>query len=259
LIGTARTFDRCAARIHVALVRRAPRFFALLPCVLLAAGCPISKPPPAPLRDLGTLPDSFILPGVDTDEDGVCDDSEFALDLDPMLPDTDLDGYPDWFELAAGYQGTIPSSPPREELLILAESADGEVTASIATRVNGMGETFSGSFDPQIIRDSFGATAGDFFVSARATGAEPPANVVRIDPDGRRFDGVRGRTLLFSEVRLAFGDDTPLLCVRAYPFRYFMKTDTGRIVGSARRLVLILPPGATAASGPWCTPPPPCW
>lgn len=208
---------------------------------------------------MGGLPDGFILPGIDTDGDGVCDDSEAALGLDPRLPDTDADGFPDWFELAAGFQGTAPSSPPRGEIVLLAETADAVATVSIVASVDGSGETFSGAFDPQIIRDAYGATAADFFVSARATGAEPPSNVVRIDEVGRLYEGVRGRTLLFSDVRLAFGTNTPLLCVRAYPFRYFVKTDTGRIVAAPRRLVLVLPPGMTAASGPWCTPPPPCW
>ena len=242
-------------------MRRGPWLFLLVlsAVLLLSAGCPISKPPPAPELDLGMLPDGFIPPGIDTDEDGVCDDSEFALGLDPTLPDTDADGYPDWFEVAAGYQGDAPSSPPRADLVILPETADGTATVSIVAMVNGMGEVYSGSFDPQIVRDSFGATAGDFFVSARATGAEPPGNVMRIDAEARAFEGVRGRTLLFSEVQLAFGANTPLLCVRAYPFRYVIKTDTGRTVANPRRLVLVLPPGTTAATGPWCTPPGGCW
>ena len=232
----------------------------LVAMALSAAGCPSSKPAPARAPDLGSgLPDGFIPPDIDTDEDGVCDASEFALGLDPTRSDTDADGYPDWFELAAGFQGELPSSPPREEVLVLAETAGGALTTTIVASVNGAGETFTGSFDPQIVRDAFGVTAGDFFVSARATGAEPRSNVVRIDEDARLFEGVRGRTLLFSEVRLAFGSSTPLLCVRAYPFRYYTKTDTGRMVASTRRLLLILPPGTTAASGPWCTPPPPCW
>jgi hypothetical protein len=239
-------------------VRRGVSLFVLLVSALpLVAGCPATQPPPAPGYDLG--PDGYVAPRVDTDADGLCDGTELALGLDPTLADTDADGYPDWFELAAGYRATAPASPPREEVVVLPETADGAVTVSIATSVRGAGETFSGGFDAQLIRDPYGATAGNFFVSARAVAAEPPGHVTRIDEASRSFVGVRGRTLLFSEVRLAFGTNTPLSCVRAYPFRYYLKTDTGRTVAAPRRLVLVLPPGMTAATGPWCAASGPCW
>lgn len=245
-------------RIHVASVRRAMWLSVLSMSALpLLAGCPTVRPPPAPPYDLG--PDGFIAPGVDSDLDGLCDTTEHALGLDPTLPDTDADGYPDWFEVAAGYQGNAPASPPRDELFILAETVDGAVTVPIVSSVDGAGETFSGSFDAQVIRDAYGVTAGNFFVSASALGAEPPGNVVSIDGSARLFTSVRGRTLLYSEVRLAFGTNTPLACVRAYPFRYYIKTDTGRTVSAQRRLVLITPPGTTATTGPWCASAGACW
>lgn len=239
-------------------MRRAAWLIVLLALALpLASGCPASKPSPAPGYDLG--PDGYIPPGVDTDADGLCDNTEVALGLDPLLPDTDADGYPDWFEITGGYQARVPSSPNRDELVVLSETADSTAMTSIVASVRGAGETFSGAFDPQIIRDAFGVNAGNFFVSASALGAEPPANVARIDAVSRTFENVRGRTLLFSDVRFAFGTQTALGCVRAYPLRYYTKTDTDRTVAIARRLLLVLPAGTTPATGPWCASTGPCW
>ncbi len=251
--------DPYAGRGHVHPVRRAALGSSLLACAALLAGCPQSKPPAPPSLDLGPRIDGFVPPGIDTDADGVCDDTEYRFGLDPARPDTDADGFPDWFEVAAGFSGNAPASPPRDELLVLAETAEGTATATIVVTVRGEGETYSGSVDPQIIRDPFGLDAGAFFDEARATGAEPPGNVVRIDEVARTWENVRGRTLLFSELRFRFGTQTALGCVRGYPFRYYTKSDAGRIVASARRVVLVLPPGTTPATGPWCAPAGPCW
>lgn len=240
-------------------VRRAAFGSSLLACAALVAGCPDSRPPAPPVIDLGPRPDGFAPPGIDTDADGVCDDTEFRFGLDPRRADTDADGFPDWFEIAAGFEGNSPSSPPRSELLPLVESAESEVVTSIVATVNGEGETYTGSIDPQIVRDGFGVDAGNFFVSAMATGAEPLGNVVRIDAPARTWESVRGRTLLFSEVRFRFGTETARGCVRGYPFRYYTKSDAERIVASSRRILILSPPGATPATGPWCAPAGPCW
>jgi hypothetical protein len=69
----------------------------------------------------------------------------------------------------------------------------------------------------------------------------------------------RGSTRLFSEARFRFGTEIARGCVRGYPFRYYTKSDAGRIVASTRRILIIAPPGATPATGPWCAPDGPCW
>ncbi len=240
-------------------VRRAANGSFLLACAALLAGCFDSRPPAPPGFDLGPRPDGFAPPGIDTDTDGLCDDTEFRFGLDPRRADTDADGFPDWFEVAAGFEGNTPSSPPRDELLPLVESAESEVVTSIVATVRGEGETYTGSIDPQIVRDGFGVDAGNFFVSATATGAEPPGNVARIDAPSRLWESVRGRTLLFSEARFRFGTELARGCVRGYPFRYYTKSDAGRIVASTRRILIIAPPGATPTTGPWCAPEGPCW
>jgi len=55
--------------------------------------------------------DTYVVPGADFDADGVSDEEEFLLGIDPFDPDTDDDGYEDGFEIGCGMDALSPASP----------------------------------------------------------------------------------------------------------------------------------------------------
>jgi len=227
--------------------------WALVLAPILLAGCPTSNPPftpPPPPDDAGPDVDAPSDIGLDTDQDGLCDRTEPSYHTDPLNPDSDGDGYPDGTEVIDGDDPSLPSEPIRDRIVFLTEAPDATATLTITQAVRAAGESYTGAFQSLTTRDAYGRQAGDLFVSASATVATPPDNVIAID--GEQFIGVNGRTLLVYELSFAFGDQIPRDCAAAYPFRYNIKRQDGRLVATTRYTLVVLPPGATPASAPWC-------
>ena len=219
---------------------------------LAISGCQPPRRPPTTLTDSGPEPDApVILPGDDTDGDGLCDTTEASLGLSPFTPDSDDDGYSDTIEYATGSDGRMLDSPDRSTVVFLTETPGARVDTSLTFSVNGDGETFAGSFaavrgllaDPDL-------SALSYLAGARAVGAAPAENVIVVE--GERFVAVRNRTLLFYEVSFESGSVSED-CLRAFSFQYAVKDDaSGRIIGVRRGLLVVAPPGLVLGSAEWC-------
>lgn len=220
--------------------------------LVLLSGCPSSVPPapPPPPSDAGDLADASSDVGLDSDGDGLCDRTEPSYHTDPANPDSDADGYPDGVEVIDGDDPLAPAEPLRERVVFLTENADATATFTVTLAVRGEGESYTGAFQSLRTRDAFGREAGAFFEKALATIANPPDNVIAID--GEQFIAVTGRTLLVFELSFAFGDELPRSCAAAYPFRYNIKRQDGRLVSTVRYTLVVLPPGQTPSSAAWC-------
>jgi hypothetical protein len=219
---------------------------------VLLAGCPEDHP--ITPGDGAVTGDSPSLTTVDTDMDWVCDNTELLRETRLDDPDTDGDGYSDFVEIANGYDPLLPSSPPREEILLMRETATATLQEPIEQVVFGEGQSFQGGLEAYMARDLTGATAATYFQRTTAVVANPPENVADIIEDEARFLNVIGRTLLVFEVHFAFGSELPRGCNRAYPMRYTVKRDDGTFVGSRRLLLVVLPEGSSIEAGNWCMP-----
>ncbi len=233
------------------------RTASLFLCVAaLAGGCDGGDPPPPPPPDdagMVVLMDSGPT-GVDTDVDGLCDDTELAWGTDPGAPDTDLDGLNDRAERDFGYAPLLPDSPSRD-LLVFLEEAEGATTQLPIERiVRGSGESFAGAFSASPVANRLDYDASTFLEAALAVGAYPMENVFEVQPEGQRFVGVIGRTELNFEVRFAFGGATTRSCVTAFPFTHQIKREDGVTVGFGRFLLVVVPDGARLADAEWCLP-----
>lgn len=193
-------------------------------------------------------------PTLDSDGDGLCDQTERLRGTDPFLADTDADGLPDRVELDFGYDPRRPSSPDRDALIFLAETEAASRQLPITHVVRGDGEDYSGAFEALAVSDRLDLDALDHYEDSLAVGAVPLENVVQVVPEEERFYGVFGETQLIFEVRLAFGGNIPRFCARAYPFRYVIKRSDGRLVYLGRFVLIVLPPGQRLDTAEWCTP-----
>lgn len=227
------------------------------PWLIACPGPSAQVPPPG---DSGTAPSDGDAGGdvLDSDGDGLCDDTEHSRRTDPFDPDTDADGFNDWVEVVYSYDPLLPASPPRDMVVSLHETPEARAQVPVSVVVRGRGEDYAGAFEALRALDPLDTTAAAFFDSAVALFANPPDNAAIVEEEEERFRVVVGTTELNFEVRLAFGDDIPRSCLRAYPFRYTIKRSDGRIVGSQRRLLVIVPDGGTIARSEWCAPSPPC-
>ncbi len=230
---------------------------ALLGSTLLA-GCPDDPPGAPPDRDAGGGGPDANDPFLDSDGDGLCNDTEHTRGTDPFAPDTDADGYSDWVEVVFGFDALLPASPDREAVFTLTESEAAETIVPVVVLVRGRGEDYSGALEALDGRDPLGITARDFHTGSVALYANPPENVAAVEPEAERFRIVVGLTELHYEARFAFGDNLVRRCLRAYPFRYAIKRSDGRIVSSLRKLLVIVPEGGSVARSEWCAPDPPC-
>lgn len=223
---------------------------------LFSAGCPRSVRPPFEF-DSGPGLDAQDPSRIDSDEDGLCDPQEEMRGLRTDDPDTDGDGYSDLAEVSLGFDAFQPSSPDRETIIVVAETATGEGRVTIAVPVSGMGESFSGSFQPvdQIFPD--GIDASHYYEASGPVGAVPMTNVFGLDAATQSFIGVNGRTQLVFEVRFRFAEPA-LGCMRAYPFQYLVKREDGRLVSAQRFTLVVAPRGQTPGAGTWCGARP-CW
>lgn len=227
--------------------------------VLALGGCPGESPPPVPEVDGGRPEVDAHVGLVDSDGDGLCNDTEIARGTDPFLVDTDGDGYSDWVEVVFAFDPLRPAEPDRSIVHVLRESPEAEIIVPLSVVVRGRGEDYTGAFEGLHARDPLGVTASDFYVGSVALFANPEDNVAVIEPEAERFRGVVGITELHFEVRFDYGEEDLLRrCLRAYPWRYTVKRSDGRLVSSARKLLVIVPEGESIARGEWCAPEPPC-
>ena len=224
----------------------------LLLAVLLT-GCPTSPPPPPPPGDAGPGTDAGP-DNVDTDGDGLCDDTEIMWGTDPAAADSDLDGLSDRVERDFGYAPLEPDSPARDLLLFMDEGEGSTAQFPVERVIRGRGETYSGAFEALPVQNRLDYTAQTFLEAAIAVGAVPMENVFEVRPDEQRFVGVFGRTQLVFELRFAFGGATDRGCVTAFPLRYQIKRSDGALVGYGRYLLVLLPPGERLDTASWCVP-----
>lgn len=226
---------------------------------LIGAGCPDSDPPPPGSSDAG-LPELDSSPGmIDSDSDGLCNDTEFTRGTDPFDGDTDGDGYGDWVEVVYGYDPLQPGEPDRDTITTMRENLEASVAVELSVDVNGRGEDFAGAFESLIARDPLGVTAEDFYAGSVALYANPLDHAALVEPEAQRFLQVEGLTELSFEVRFSYDEeDLVRRCLRAYPWRYSVKRSDGRLVFAPRRLLVIVPEGDSIARGEWCVPDGPC-
>lgn len=231
------------------------RFAAILALSSLAlTGCPGSVEPPPPRPDSGPARDGAPFEPIDTDGDGLCDETELSWGTDPTLPDTDGDGLTDRAERDFGFSPLEPGSPERDELVFLTETEAAATQLGIERLVRGEGQTFTAAFESLPVVDPIDIEAFDFLESSQAVGAVPMENVFEVRPEAGQIVGVFGRTQLVYEVRFAFGTNIPRSCARAYPFRYQIKRDDGVLVYLSRFLLVILPRGERLDTADWCVP-----
>lgn len=212
-------------------------------------------PPPPPPTDGGepTPPDSgpsFL----DSDGDGLCDDTEIMWGTDPMAADSDRDGLTDRAERDFGYAPLEADSPPRDILLFMEEREGGTAQFPIERVVRGEGETYTGAFEPLPVANRLDYDAATFLEAALAVGAVPAENVFEVRSEEQRFLGVFGRTQLVFELRFEFGSAIERSCVTAFPFRYQIKREDGVLVGFGRYLLVLLPSGERLDTAEWCVP-----
>ena len=228
----------------------------LLASSALFAGCPDPAVPPAGTLDAGDGgpgPDA-IDPYVDSDDDGLCNNTEFARGTDPFSGDSDGDGYSDWMETSFGFDPLLPASPDRSIISTMSETPEAGAEVRVPVFVRGQGEDYAGAFEGLPARDPELLTAVDFFSSAIGLHAMPPDHVASIEAEAQIFRLVRGDTELVFEVRFDFGDSFERRCLRAYPWRYTVKRSDGRLVAAERFILVIVPQGETFGSAEWCAP-----
>jgi hypothetical protein len=234
------------------LVRRT-RVSKLVPLLVAAVGgCSESNPVPPATFDGGFLPREN-----DRDGDGICNEGELDLGSDPDDPDTDDDEYPDGVEILFGFDALLAASPPRERVIFLRENEASGTQVTVTAEVEGAGEDYAGAFEALDAVDDFGLRADAFYTDSVALFANPDVNVGLVDQE--RFRGVVGLTRLSFEIRFAFRNATPRLCLRAYPFRYNIKPSNGDERRSGTHLLVVLPVGDDLATGTWCNVPDPCY
>lgn len=219
--------------------------FGLLGAALLL-GCPSESHirVPRPLEDGG-------VPLVDTDQDGLCDETERLRGLLPDDSDTDDDGYPDGYEGLMQTNAVLPSEPDRTRVLV---AQRGGPTAIVTEELNvyGIGQSFTAFVAGEITLADATRTAESFVSSSGAVSADPPSHVGAVESD--TFRTVNGETVLRFRVVFEPPADAAPGCARAYPFRHVIKRDDGRIMRSTRYYLIVLPEGTgpLAAETEWC-------
>ena len=218
--------------------------------LILVAACASESHPD---RDRGGEPTSDER-RVDTEGDGLCDETEADRGTDPMDPDTDGDGLPDLIEVGYALHPTDPAQPGVDQVAFLMGSPGAVLDFDLRTTVDGLGESHTGSFSDLPSFYDGGPSAADFFVAAFATSAEPPDNVRGVVRDAGRFDSVLGETRLGFSLRFEFGDSAPFACTRAYAFRWALKSDSGEQLGARIYLLVVTAEDADLDRSPWCHP-----
>ncbi len=227
--------------------RIASRLFSaalLLGSGALLAACGTTRRADASIEDRDA---PFVL---DSDGDGLCDDTELSRGTDPSRADTDGDGFPDLVEIQIYADGLMIDSPDRDDLVVLPTERLATLAVPLTFSVRGTGGTYVGGFAarPRPLADT--SSANDFYLRAAALAATPTANARLVE--GERVLGVVGRTLLTYQVDFEYREDALIECMRAYPFAYQLKLQDGNIVGVQSRILVVAPRGMEPGRGEWC-------
>ncbi len=216
-------------------------------------------------------------PRVDTDGDGLCDDTEARERTDPRNADTDGDGLVDSLEVLLGTDPLTASDPPPGDRLTLSEAPGAVAPLEQFVDFQGTrGEVVRGAIQDRGPGTDGRAALGYAAFDVEAVDADPAAFVG--GTAGPRFVGVLGETRLHWRVTVRSADGSvPLGCRRGYGFTFLVERSGGEVVFSHRMVLDVvpaqggtdagLPDGGTAvAVVPWgrvspaglCLPDPPC-
>jgi hypothetical protein len=244
-----------------AAARLARPFLAL---ALVVGGCRSVTEIDTPEVDAGDVPafdgsvDATIdaaISDVDSDGDGLCDDSERSAGTDPTTPDSDGDGIPDVNEYLFGFEPVDPAVPGIDQLAFLEEEPGASVELTAHIWVQGLGDAHTGVFEAVQSAALNELSATDFNASVLAVAADPEDHAFDIDPQSARFGSVHGDTRLTFVLRFGFTDQEAVGCVRGFPFRFGVKRpDEHALVGERLYLLVVVPPGARADAENWCKP-----
>jgi hypothetical protein len=231
----------------------------------LALGCRGTvevKPAPDAGRPTGLdaevdagLPDGSAEVAVDTDGDGLCDDTEQAAGTDPENADSDGDGVPDMNEHDTGFDALDPGSPGIDRTAFLQEQAGASVQLLAEVWVQGQGESFTGELQAGEAVAAQGLTAADLGASVKAVSAEPQDHAFDLQPEAARFGAVQGETRLTFSIGFTFTDQQAAGCVRGLPFSFSVKRpDSDEPLGGRRYLLVLAPAQGDASEPGWCVP-----
>lgn len=154
------------------------------------------------------------VPRVDTDGDGLCDDTEMVqFQTDPRSVDSDNDGFTDLFEFLS-YTNPNRATDPNADNIIPWSERSGELADVVFSfNYRGNGESLFALFsetNPSID----GLRGEDLSLQLQAFSANPPANVNAMIAD--RFVSVTGFTRLSYRFFGEWPAQAPLRCRRAY-------------------------------------------
>ncbi len=220
---------------------------------ILTSACSVSREPGLSDRDGGGY-DAGPIPGVDSDGDALCDITEAGIGSDPNDVDSDDDSFPDDVEWRANYDATAPAEPARDHVIYIRETATEPLSTTIVVPVRGAGQVFQGYVSASGSLRESELIVTDFLAQGFALDAYPRANVLNIDSEAARFIGVEGRTQLVFSIAFQNGTNPLRDCIRAFPFRFNVKTDVGNIVWSDAYLLVVVPDPASAHASEWCSP-----
>jgi len=217
--------------------------------VALALALSACESPPTPNND-----DTILGAPSDEDGDGLCDvtEEQMATRLDAI--DSDGDGIPDLPEVVFGYDAVNPDEPLEYELAFLPAIPGATTTFSVRSTVVGAGEPHGGAFEALASLDAARTTAQAFFAQGMAVSADPPDNVRGIEANGERFASVLGETRLSFELEFRYGLSEPVPCTQAFPFRYLVKSEIGRVLDIQAFLLIVGPAESGGDPESYCLP-----
>jgi hypothetical protein len=188
----------------------------------------------------------------DRDADGVCDGTEREVGSGVESADSDGDGASDLVEVAYDFDPLDSENPPGERVAVLRGEPNAGVDFHVRVTVTGTGDGHTGAFESEASVYEADAEASVFFRGAVAVSAEPQENVRGIDYASERFASVQGETRLAFSLRFEHPGEAGPPCVRAYPFRYVVKSSRGETANQRGYLLVVVPDPATYEAGPWC-------
>ncbi len=192
---------------------------------------------------------------IDTDGDGLCDETEAAAGTDPERTDSDGDGIPDMNERGSGFDPLDPDSPGLDRQAFLPEAVGASAQILAEVRVEGQGESFTGEVVSLGAVAAQGLTAADLGPDVEAVSADPADHAYDLQPAAGRFGAVQGETVLSFAIGFTFTDQQPAGCVRGLPFSFGVKrTDSDALLGRRRYLIVLHPDREAADEWQWCVP-----
>ena len=154
------------------------------------------------------------VPRLDTDGDGLCDDTEATqLRTDPLLVDTDGDGLTDLFEYLIYSNANRATDPPQDTIMSWYERPGEAVETVFTFSYRGVGETLFGVYG-ETTPGIDGLHGEELPLELQAFSASPAGNVAAISDT--RFVGVLGATRLTYRLSGVWPTQPPMRCRRAY-------------------------------------------